>query len=223
MSRQSARWGRTLLLGAVALLWMSVSAWAMPVFTPPWVSNPSDPLWAGGSTTQQAWEFWGNPPGTTQPAIWNNPHGPPSPYTPVGSSPGFVPNGPGLTGVNTWHVDVDGGGFSVLIPNDPQNRPLKVIHLQYTSDKASSGAPVSNPGGTAQAGGVAGHSNGWYTYEWFIIIRPNPEFETIFVPFPASTDIGEVDVATICTVPEPASMSLLALGGLALWKRRKAR
>jgi hypothetical protein len=201
----------------------------MPIFTPPWVSHPDDPMWAGGSTTQQAWEFWGNPLGTTAPAHWNNPWGPPSgsPYTPINATPQFISNGPGLTGVNTWHVDVNGGGFSLFIPNDPVERPNKVIHLQYTSDKASLNPPQTNPGGYVSAGGVAdnGPSDGgdeWYTYEWFISLVPNPANETIFVQFPASTNIGEVEVATIC-VPEPVTMSLLALGGLGLLRRRKAR
>ena len=85
---------------------------------------------------------------------------------------------------------------------------------------------MSNPPGVAQAGDVAGHgpSDGgdyWYTYEWTITLQPNPPFETIFVPFPASANIGEVDVAAICYVPEPATLSLLALSGLALLRRRQ--
>ena len=119
MSRQTGI-GRVWLLTAVLVLGMSCPVWAMPIFTPPWVSHPDDPMWAGGSTTQQAWEFWGNPLGHTAPAHWDNPWGPPSgsPYTPINSTPQFISNGPGLTGVNTWHVDADGGGFSLFIPND---------------------------------------------------------------------------------------------------------
>ena len=213
------------LLGLVLGLALVAPAWAIPDFTPPWVVNPTDPKWAGGSTTSQAWEFWGNPLGTTAPAHVSNPYGTPV-FEPVGASPLFEPNGPFLTGVNTWHVDVDGGGFTLRIPNDPEPRPLKMIHLQYTTDKASSGPPATNPQGSTQAGGVAGHGpssggDAWYTYEWTITLQPNPPFETIFVPFPASTNIGEVDVATICYTPEPASMSLLALGGLAMLRRRR--
>ena len=214
------------LLGLALVFALAAPAWAIAVFTPPWVANPTDPKWAGGSTTNQSWEFWGNPLGTVAPAHWDNPYGSATDYNPINSSPAFISNGPGLTGVNTWHVDVDGGGFSLTIPNDPQDRPYKMIHLQYTSDKASSGAPITNPQGTAQAGGVAGHAPSddgdyWYTYEWTITLQPNPASETIFVPFPASANIGEVDVATICYAPEPVSLSLLALGGLALLRRRK--
>ncbi len=216
---------RKAFLGLALGLALAAPAWALPIFTPPWVANPSDPMWQGGSTTSQSWEFWGNPLGTTAPSRWDNPNGPPTPFTPIDASPAFISNGPGLTGVNTWHVDVDGGGFSVTIPNDPKDRPYKQIHLQYTSDKASSSAPWTNPPGITVAGGVAdnGPSDGgdeWYTYEWTIALFPNPPVETIFVQFPASTNIGEVEVATIC-VPEPVTMSLLALGGLTVIRRRR--
>lgn len=171
--------------------------------------------------TSQSWEFWSQQPGTVAPHVWDNPYGAPTPFRPVNASPGFVSDGPGYTGVNTWHVDVDGGGFFVDIPNDPQNRPLKQIQIQWTSDKPPLAPPVSNPPGTAAQGGTAPFPNGWNTYEWYITISPNPPFETIFVPFPASTDIGEVDVKTICYTPEPGTLGLMALAGLLLRRRRQ--
>jgi hypothetical protein len=217
-------------LGLVLGFVLATPAWALHIFTPPWIANPTDPHWTGKSATTESWEFWGNPLGTTDPAHANNPFGQPG-FTPIGASPQFVSNGPGLTGVNTWHVDVDGGGFTLAVPNDPRQRDFKAIHLQYTSDKSSTGAPTTQPGGSSQAGGVADNgpsSDGdqWYTYEWMLVIKPNPPFETITVRFPASANIGEIDVSTVC-VPEPATITLLGtgvLGFLALaWRsRRKA-
>lgn len=68
----------------------------------------------------------------------------------------------------------------------------------------------------------------WYTDVFAFEIYPNPEWETIELSFynentgepwyPAYVD--QVVIDTWC-VPEPATLSLLALGGLALLRRRK--
>ncbi len=207
---------KTIMMSAVmagVMLGVVSSASAIHVFDPPWVQNPTDPQWAGGSTTSQGWEF-GNNHGYV-----NNPFGTPTVQFP-GGSPQTVTDFPQQLGVPTmtWHIDQEGGGMLLSIPNDPLQRPVKFIHLQYTADKAG-GVPTTNPPGTATPGGVAGHGGAWYTYEWTLEIRPNPPFETIWVPFPVSSNIEEVHVATIC-VPEPATVGLLLCGGLAALRRR---
>jgi hypothetical protein len=197
-----------------AVVAVSGQAFGIYVFNPPWVVNPNDPQWIGGSTTSQSWEFGNNH------VYVNNPFGTPTVQFP-GGSPQLVTDFPQKPGVPTmtWHIDQEDGGMLLSIPNDPQQRPVKVIHLQYTSDKAG-GIPVSNPPGTAAAGGVAGHGGAWYTYEWTIEIRPNPASETIWVPFPASANIEEVHVATIC-VPEPGTVCLVVFG--AAWASVRRR
>ncbi|MBI4581523.1 MAG: hypothetical protein HY718_17615 [Planctomycetes bacterium] len=209
--------GRELLAAtaAAAILLAAVSpAMAIRVFTPPWG-------WAGTSVTTQGWEYAGGGASLHEPSYVDNPYGPPQIQW-QGASPEFDPNGPGLTGVWTWHVDVDGGGFLISLYNDPEPRPVKYIHLQYTSDKAASGPPSTSPPGSAQAGGAAGHAGTWYTYEWTLTIQPNPPFEQIFVPFPESTNIEEIWVSSICTIPEPAAL-LLAVGGVWAMRRRPRR
>jgi len=212
---------RTILVCVIGLVVASESL-AVHVFNPPWVTNPNDPQWQGGVTTSQVWEFAQGGPSLVEPAHVSNPFGPPQ-IRFQNTTAELVTDFPqqyGGPNVWTWHVDVDGGGVFLDIHNNPEPLFHKVIHLQYTSDKAG-GVPSTNPPGTASAGGVAGLGGAWYTYEWTIEIQPNPNFETIFIPFPASSNIEEIEVNTIC-VPEPTSLIGLGLGGLAMLRRRRA-
>lgn len=211
----------TLVVMAGTVLGMSSVALAIHVFDPPWVKNPSDPQWIGGATTSQGWEFGAGGSAIDTPAYVHNPFGPPqilfSPGTPQEVTD--FPGNPGAV-TWTWHIDQDGGIIEISLHNNPELRERKLVHLQYTSDKASLGPPVSHPAGEALPGGVGGHGGSWYTYEWLIEIKPNPKFERIVVPFPRSTNIEEVHVATIC-VPEPAMAGLLLCGGLVTLRRRR--
>lgn len=212
-----------LMTGAV--LGVVSSASAVHMFDPPWVQNPTDPQWAGGVTTSQGWEFGLGGTALDTPAYSHNPFGVPQiVFTPGTPQPvtDFPSSDPG--GVTwTWHVDQDGGGMLISLFNNPQTRERKLIHLQYTSDKASMGPPITTPaGGVLPGGSVAGHGGTWCTYEWLLEIKPNPEFEQIWIPFPESTNIEEVHAATIC-VPEPATASLLVCGGFAALLHRDRR
>jgi hypothetical protein len=66
-----------------------------------------------------------------------------------------------------------------------------------------------------------GSSGGWYTYEYFITIEPNPDFESIFLSLPASANIEQLHVDTIC-VPEPAAAILLLAGSAMILRRRRS-
>ena len=214
---------KLLILSAVAMAVLGIvsPALAIHVFDPPWVKNPTDPQWQGGVVTSQGWEFGNGGASLDTPAYVNNPFGPPQ----ISFSPGTpqpvtdFPGNPG-TVTWTWHIDQTGGGMFIDLYNDPTQRERKVVHLQYTSDKASIGEPVTAPaGGVLPGGGVAGHGGTWYTYEWLLEIKPNPPYERIFVPFPESTNIEEVHVSTIC-VPEPTCLGLIGLLAATFYRRR---
>lgn len=57
----------------------------------------------------------------------------------------------------------------------------------------------------------------WLHSTWLTTLPYNPPFETIHIT--GTTHLGEVVVDTIC--PEPATLSLLALGGLAMLRRKR--
>jgi len=200
-----------ILLGFALALVLAAPAWAFDDFPPPWPPGPNDNL------TSAVWEFWGNPPGTKTPVRWHNPGNQPPGFTPRGAQPGFDPDGPGSTGVNTWKVTEPGGGFDLFLPNYINDNPLKIIQLQVTSDQPPLGPPTSSPPASSSTlTGTMGHGpsqgGAWVNYNYVMTIQPNPDFEIVSVSFPVGTDIGEIDVRTNCTVPEPGTAALLLMG-----------
>ncbi len=205
-----------LLLAATA----AIPVHAEMVWNPPWVENPSDPQWFGGVATHQRWEFAENP---GFPVAMDNPFGQPYVDFSLATYPDIVIGPDGQTLIPTWHIDQDGGGLFVYVPNNPLPNARKSIFIQITSDKGPLlGSPSSSPTGTVSYPKPAINHNGtgWYTYTARIDLDFNPIEEYIFYNFPASTNISELVVDTIC-VPEPAATAgLLAMIAPVLTRRK---
>ncbi len=141
----------------------------------------------------------------------------------AGRNPGPQdPNQP----IPTLHCGEPGGTIDIWIPNNPDPLKVKKIFWQVTADKAIGSAtnpPSTNPPGTNQPAPYP-HTqwpvDNWYTYNGLIEIRPNPEGEMISFPIIPSTNVSQIVIKTIC-VPEPATVSVLALGAVALLRRRR--
>ncbi len=147
-----------------------------------------------------------------------------------GSLPGITPTGligiDNRTGTNTLT------GTAVFTIDDTTNANL-VKHvwaeaLAVASDSATVGIgvfdPSGNPGTFLGGPGISTY-NGEYLSDYEFELSPNPDYETIVESFSVPAGdyalLDELHLATEC-VPEPASFSLLALGGLALlWRRRR--
>jgi hypothetical protein len=173
------------------------------------------------TTTMQGWSFSTN----ANPAIAdvvNNSFGIPTLSV---SSGIWMSSFAGASGV--WRF-ISSGSIDMYIPNAGNNAPdtWKEVNLQIIyKDPAGSGDEVpliTNPGYesseriTHQSVGTQGY---WLdTYK--IIIRPNPPGEELLAfTIQCALYVDEIVVDTIC-IPEPATMSLLGLGGLLLRKRR---
>lgn len=187
-----------------------------------------DKPWQRGDpgSTYQLWEFTENP--GPEPAAYSNPYGVPLLLIGNGTYPDWVP-GPDQAVIPTWHLGsieqgADGtitempGTVELSIPNKPIPNFHKLVYVQITSDKGvlANQPPVSIPAWTSvtSPGPIIKHPyGGWYTYNWLIEIRPNPDFEQITFTFPYSTNISQVVVDTIC-VPEPSALASLGTSGI---------
>ncbi len=122
------------------------------------------------------------------------------------------------------------GDIKLYIPNNDNTGPNTyktiVIQMIYRGDAAeeawvrwsADGSPLSP--GILPIETVALQDSYRYS-RWEITIQPNPTEEDIFVlPFYCNLFVDSIEVDTIC-VPEPATMALLAIGGLLTIRRKK--
>jgi hypothetical protein len=220
------------ILFALLILVCCGHVFAENIFPAPWELNPTDPQWAGGKTLIALWEVPYNvqtsPTGLVQfPLDWTSTF--PPAFTPhidytnaqLTTAPGYRPPDQPIPTIHIGDYilpsDPIGGWIDIVVPNNPEEGSRKVIQIQITSDKVFTGPITSSPAGTFTSTGIAGLGGAWYTYASQIDIPFNPPNETLHVNFPDSTDISEIVVKTICVpVPEPASLALLAIGGLAI-------
>jgi hypothetical protein len=181
--------------------------------------NP--PPWQRGvsGTTFAQWEF--SVLDDVPPAdIYYNPYG--TPMMQIIPVEAWLPQWDGRQGV--WPLS---GTVLATIPNNPDPNPFKDIWIQLTweantTTPAPGGIPIvmENTGAGTPATLVSEISLGgnWYHSTYAIHMVPNPPSETIQINGLIMLD--ELVIDTIC-VPEPGTLSLLALGGAALFLRRR--
>lgn len=120
--------------------------------------------------------------------------------------------------------------FQASVVNWVDWEPEKFLRVQMTfTDALGNGAPSilgvegygpvsgGEPHDELFVGNVPFDATHWYE-DW--IILPNPDWEAIQFALPMGTVVEQLIIDTHST-PEPATMGLLALGGMALLKRKK--
>jgi len=197
-----------MILAALTALMFGAASQAHDLLPPPWRGTPLgvEGHWtpAGGWNVQI---YPSTPPTGT---IWPVPPSGPNPIT--GAGP------------NTWQVD---------FPNWIDEQPLKIGRIQIYWDQPLTDFPPPQidimgfknnnplPTGSVITGSVpisgSGGTIGWY---WDFTIQPNPDWETFIFDLPSTLPPTQIDIDT-ASIPEPASLTLIALGGIALLRRRR--
>jgi len=186
--------------------------------------NPPD--WRGDlGTTYAKWSFddGTNPSGPE--TGWVNPFGAPT-LEVTGQLPLTEWKADDLGHQGVWKFE---DYIQIEIANYDIDNPIKEIWIQvtYQADSIGQGLPLeisTNPGLTSiELVDQEAVDAFYYSETYSVILSPNPSFETIFIePRNCTAYVDQVVIDTICTVPEPASVCLLGLGGLALLRKRRA-
>ena len=182
------------------------------------------PVWRGlDGTTLQMWEFdtpdWELVPPNN---VDGNPYG--DPLLQVDTLLDWIPDDQERIGI--WPL----GELNIYLPNNLVPNDEKLMRIQLTWKPGDNNPSLFVPSMPAIA--VVPFSditmtvvesiplgNDWETMVLDVVIRPNPPAEWITVEGDILVD--ELVIDTYC-IPEPAAVILLAIGGLALYRRRRA-
>ena len=225
-----------LLLAVSACLWLGATAYGDDQFPPDWRGN--------FGTVTAGWDYWG-PEGLGPRTVMLS-----EPQLIQANPGGFADPWPAWAHFNSSvyvHDDIGGrqsvlevneyGTLSFRLANYDVPNPIKYLQLQITF-RQSMGAPMTfdvgswtgDPGDppwnfpntvAAVVDQSYDHGDGWQTNSYWITFEPNPIYEGFginFTGYPAFID--QVVIDTWC-IPEPASLSLLAVGCLLLTRRRR--
>jgi hypothetical protein len=210
MKTHTKHFARVLIVAAIAAVTIN-TAFADDLNPPPYRGGPLS-----------VYAHWNQIPGTTilDLTSWNSVDDTdPATYL----YPNFTPN---------IQVIPTNGVYDFQIPNWVDDLPIKYLRLQLTWQNNllpplnifSQGLDGVNPlvGQIVYTSPLQIDAAALKAYQYYdLIYKPNPDFERIHIDMLPDSVLTQVVVDSISTVPEPATLLLLALGGLGLLSKRK--
>jgi hypothetical protein len=206
------------ILAVLTVLLLLNTTWAEDYNPPPWRD--------GENTTRSVWEFTDGSFELVAPDLFSaNPGVSALPTFSIDNNPPstmWVPSHQGASGV--WRLESP-GDITIEIENYDVVNPIKEIWMQMTYQALGDGEPFifSDPLWSTSTTSDPEANGDFLNLTFHLTIEPNPARETIWIqPQDCTLYIDQIVIDTICTVPEPATVCLLGLGGLVLLRKRRA-
>ena len=202
----------TICLTASAMMISASISWAtvVPSVTPP----PGAPDWWNTQGQLYAYGFWGSP--VIGPGL-------PLPSSPPDDSDNWASN----YLINTAFTQSTLGDLVTIYLGNVFNLALiKQVYI-YVEGTSSSPFPTLITGNISTDGTFSGvcsvseNVNGMWTYTVDGTVYPQPDYVELQLNVPELTGVTAIWAGENC-VPEPATVCLLGLGGLALMRKRRA-
>lgn len=192
---------------------------------PPWIADPANPTYRGGSTGFQAWDFRQS---LFNPIVEENPFGFPilTSRAVVGLISTTGPD-PEDNDVQAWTTTSIPGGFFFSIPHDPSQADFVELYIRYTSTKPLLSDGINGPASLTitqfDPDPVIPRANGYTQRTLSLRFEPNPVFTQFEIFFPNNTRIAQLDIFSIA-VPEPSALVLfLPVVAIAASRRRASQ